>query len=46
MPLYMANRGVWGPAATGGPPSLFPMTEADVDFYLDRFGGFIAEILG
>jgi len=44
--LYMANRGVWESVATAGPAVSFAMTEADVDFYLDRFGGFVAEILG
>lgn len=43
--LYMANRGVWESVATAGPAVSFPMLEADVDFYLDRFAGFVAEIL-
>ena len=43
--LYMANRGVWESVATAGPTVSFPMTAADVDFYLDRLGGFVAEIL-
>jgi glutamate-1-semialdehyde 2,1-aminomutase len=43
--LYMANRGVWESVATAGPTVSFPMTATDVDFYLDRLGGFVAEIL-
>ena len=43
--LHMANRGVWESVATAGPTVSFPMTAADVDFYLDRLGGFVAEIL-
>jgi glutamate-1-semialdehyde aminotransferase len=43
--LYMANRGVWESVATAGPTVSFPMIAADIDFYLDRLGGFVAEIL-
>jgi glutamate-1-semialdehyde 2,1-aminomutase len=44
--LHMANRGVWESVATAGPTVSFPMTATEVDFYLDRLGGFVAELLG
>jgi glutamate-1-semialdehyde 2,1-aminomutase len=42
--LYMANRGVWESVITAGPTVSFAAESADVEFYLERFRGFVMEL--
>jgi len=44
--IFMANRGIWEAIVTAGPAVSFPMTEADVDLYLDVSRDWIAELKG
>ena len=42
--IFMANRGIWEAIVTAGPAVSFPMTEADVDLYLQVSRDWIGEL--
>lgn len=42
---YMANRGVWDFGWWGGPTLSVAHTDADIDLYLEVFGGFLSEVV-
>ena len=44
--IFMANRGIWEAIVTAGPAVSFPMTEADVDLYLQVSRDWIRELKG
>jgi len=44
--IFMANRGIWEAIVTAGPAVSFPMTQADVDLYLQVSRDWIAELKG
>jgi len=44
--IYMANRGIWEAIVTAGPAVSFPMTQADVDLYLEVARGWVGELTG
>jgi glutamate-1-semialdehyde 2,1-aminomutase len=44
--VFMANRGIWDFGWWGGPCLSVAHTAADVDAYVDRFGEWLAVVLG
>jgi glutamate-1-semialdehyde aminotransferase len=44
--VFMANRGIWDFGWWGGPCLSVAHTAADVDAYVDRFGQWLATVLG
>lgn len=44
--IFMANRGIWEAIVTAGPAVSFPMTQTDVDLYLQVSRDWIAELTG
>lgn len=43
--IYMANRGIWEAIVTAGPAVSFPMTDADIDLYLEVSEDWVKELL-